>query len=382
MSEAASVAPWLLLALAAGFGAAWLLFRRGAPGGKSGVEEQFMSLRGELRDNLKTEMQGIREGQESLETKVRGELAGMRKDSAAEVEKLRELVQEKLQATLEQRISSSFSDVSKRLKEVDEGIGHMKAVGENVAGLKQLLAGVSTRGVFGEYLLGSLLDECLTPGQYEKNVRLGDGIVEYAICLPNSEDESAPLYLPLDAKFPLEPYRKQLEDAEDKRQDSKVREELARELRKKADEIKKYISPPVTTSFALMYLPIESIYAEALRCGDAWMDIQRKQKVIIVGPTTLYALLHSLQVGFKSIAISKRTSEVWETLQKVELEFKKFEEAIGQVRKKADATVSSINSADQRIRVMGKALSSVASLEGPEAPAETAAEESSPSDRE
>jgi DNA recombination protein RmuC len=307
---------------------------------------------------------------EHLRQAVEQRLAAIQADNAGKLEEMRRTVDEKLHATLEQRLGESFKLVGERLEQVHRGLGEMQTLAAGVGDLKRVLTNVKTRGTWGEVQLGALLEQILTAEQYGANVatRPGSGErVEFAIRLPGRGvgDSDAPVWLPIDAKFPVEDYQKLL-DAQD-RADPVAAEEAGRALENRlkleAKTIReKYVEPPATTDFAILYLPIEGLYAEALRRPGLTEALQRDQRVTLAGPTTLAAMLNSLQMGFRTLAIEKRSSEVWSILGAVKTEFGRFGEALAHTRKKLEEASNSIDKAETRSRVLTRKLKSVEAL--------------------
>ncbi|WP_439474535.1 DNA recombination protein RmuC [Algoriphagus formosus] len=261
----------------------------------------------------------------------------LQKSTELKLERIRETVDEKLQKTLEARLGHSFELVSKQLQAVQKGLGEMQHLANGVGDLKRVLSNVKSRGVLGEYQLQALLENMLSPEQYLNNASLGKGNrerVEFAVKMPGNEE---PVLLPIDAKFPQESYLR-LVDAYDSGNVSEVeyyRAELVRAIKKSALDIKsKYLNPPYTTDFAILFLPVESLYAEVLRHPGLAQEIQQEYKVLVTGPTTLSAILNSLQMGFKTLAIQQRSSEVWQILGAVKTEFSKFGTLIERTQKK------------------------------------------------
>jgi DNA recombination protein RmuC len=261
------------------------------------------------------------------------------------LEKMRETVDEKLQKTLETRLGQSFELVSKQLESVQKGLGEMQSLANDVGGLKRVLSNVKTRGMLGEIQLGNILEQILAPEQYEQNVRTkksSSDQVEYAIKLPGRDDNNQQVYLPIDAKFPQEAYHL-LQNAYDEASPEKVEaatKALTNAITKAAKDISdKYLDPPFTTDFGIMFLPIEGLYAEVVRNTDLVEQLQRKYKIVVTGPTTLAAILNSLQMGFKTLAIQKRSSEVWQILGAIKTEFGKF----GGVLKKTQERINQAN---------------------------------------
>jgi len=277
---------------------------------------------------------------------------------------MRLTVDEKLHATLEKRLGESFSLVAQRLEEVQKGLGEMQNLAQDVGGLKRALTNVKTRGVLGEAQLGALLEQYLSPGQYEANVKprpRSNEIVEYAVKLPGVEEGST-VWLPIDAKFPIEDYQRILDayEAADKDAVEAAGKALEARILSQARDIRdKYISVPNTTDFALLFLPFEGLYAEALRRPDLLTRVQRECKVTFVGPTTLTAFLNSLQVGFKTLAITKQSAEVWKTLGKVKTDFGRFGDALEAVQKKLDEAGGKLDEVAKRRTMMEKALARV-----------------------
>ncbi len=308
---------------------------------------------------------------EQLRLAVEARLGAIQADNASKLEEMRKTVDEKLHATLEQRLGDSFKLVSERLELVHKGLGEMQTLAAGVGDLKKVLTNVKTRGTWGEVQLEALLDQVLTAEQYEKNVATRPNSserVEFAIRLPGQEmggDDKRPVWLPIDAKFPMEDYQR-LVEAQDRA------DPLAVELAAKALEIRlrdeakkirdKYVEPPFTTDFAILYLPTEGLYAEALRRAGLADGLQRDFRISIAGPTTLAALLNSLQMGFRTLAIEQRSSEVWGVLGAVKTEFGKFGEALEATRKKLEQATKSIESAGVRTRQIERKLKGVEAL--------------------
>ena len=315
---------------------------------------------------------------EQLRQSVETRLAAIQADNASKLEAMRKTVDEKLHATLEQRLGESFRLVSDRLEQVHKGLGEMQTLAAGVGDLKKVLTNVKTRGAWGEVQLEALLEQVLAAGQFEKNVmtRPGSGErVEFAICLPGrapaAGGEAAPVWLPIDAKFPVEDYQR-LVDAQERADVAAVEQAakaLETRLREEARKIRdKYVEPPHTTDFALLYLPTEGLYAEALRRPGLAETLQREFRISLAGPTTLTALLNSLQMGFRTLAIEKRSSEVWAVLGAVKTEFGKFGEVLEATQRKLEQATRSIESAGVRTRQIERKLRGVEALSAPEAP--------------
>jgi DNA recombination protein RmuC len=310
---------------------------------------------------------GLDERFERLKIAVEGRLTAMQADNAAKLEEMRRTVDEKLHATLEQRLGQSFKLVSDRLEQVHRGLGEMQTLAAGVGDLKRVLTNVKTRGTWGEVQLAALLEQLLTAEQFSANVITRPGSnerVDFAIRLPGKGD-GAVVWLPIDAKFPIEDYQRLL-DAQDRCEPALV-EEAARaiesRLKGEAKSIhEKYVSPPHTTDFAMLYLPIEGLYAEALRRPGLAEALQRDYRVSLAGPTTLAALLNSLQMGFRTLAIEQRSAEVWAVLGAVKTEFGKFGEALAHTKKKLDEASNSISKAETRTRQLSRRLKEVEAL--------------------
>lgn len=299
----------------------------------------------------------------TLETRIKT----LEEQNSKKLDEMRGVVDEKLQKTLESRIGESFKAVSERLEQVYRGLGEMQNLATGVGDLKKVLSNVKTRGILGEIQLGSILEEILSPDQYEMNVVTVEGTrnpVEYAIKLPGKEEGSR-VYLPIDAKFPADAYLS-LNDAIDAGDTEKIEEAktlLKRRLKSFADDIKKkYVSPPETTDFAIMFLPTEGLYAEVVRLGMVEV-LQRDYNVTIAGPTTMAALLNSLQMGFKTLAIQKRSGEVWNTLSAVKTEFGKFEEVLNLTQNKLDQATKELEKlVGTRTRMINRRLREITAM--------------------
>ncbi len=310
---------------------------------------------------------GLDERFERLKATVESRLTAIQADNAGKLEEMRRTVDEKLHATLEQRLGESFKLVSERLEQVHRGLGEMQTLAAGVGDLKRVLTNVKTRGTWGEVQLSALLEQLLTADQFAANVatRPDSGErVDFAIRLPGKGD-GAVVWLPIDAKFPIEDYQR-LIDAQERGEAALVEEaSKAIEVRLKAEARSirdKYVAPPHTTDFALLYLPTEGLYAEALRRPGLADTLQRDFRVSLTGPTTLAALLNSLQMGFRTLAIEQRSAEVWAVLGAVKTEFGKFGEALAHTRKKLDEASNSISKAETRTRQLSRRLREVEAL--------------------
>lgn len=329
---------------------------------------QFGSLQGERLEAFARELarfsQGLDERFERLKLTVEGRLAAIQTDNAGKLEEMRRTVDEKLHATLEQRLGASFKLVSDRLEQVHRGLGEMQTLAAGVGDLKRVLTNVKTRGSWGEVQLAALLEQLLTPDQFGTNVATVPGSnerVDFAIRLPGLA-EGCPVWLPIDAKFPIEDYHRLL-DAGDPAAAEAAGRAIELRLRAEAKSIReKYIAPPDTTDFAILYLPVEGLYAEALRRPGLVESLQREQRISLAGPTTLAAMLNSLQMGFRTLAIEQRSAEVWALLGAVKSEFGKFGEALAHTRKKLDEAANSIGKAETRTRQLSRRLKAVEAL--------------------
>jgi len=310
---------------------------------------------------------------ESLRSTVGQSLEKIRIENADKLEQMRRTVDEKLHATLEQRLSESFKQVSERLELVHKGLGEMQSLAAGVGDLKKVLSNVKNRGVMGEVQLAALLEQMLTPEQYETNVATKPGSrdrVEFAVKLPGRDSEGV-VWLPLDAKFPTEDYQRlqEAQDAADPVAVEAAAKALEARIRLEAKTIAdKYLAPPATTDFGLLYLPFEGLYAEVLRRPGLFEALQRDYRVTLCGPTTLSALLNSLQMGFRTLAIEKRSSEVWQVLGAVKSEFGRFGEVLANTKRQLQTVANSIDAAETRTRQIERKLRDVEVLPGAEAP--------------
>ena len=310
---------------------------------------------------------GLDERFERLKIAVESRLTAIQADNANKLEEMRRTVDEKLHATLEQRLGESFKLVSERLEQVHRGLGEMQTLAAGVGDLQRVLTNVKTRGTWGEVQLSALLEQLLTAEQFGSNVATKPGSnerVDFAIRLPG-KDDGAVVWLPIDAKYPIEDYQRLL-DAQDRGDPAGVEEAsraIETRLKNEAKSIhEKYVAPPHTTDFALLYLPLEGLYAEALRRPGLAETLQRDWRVSLTGPTTLAAMLNSLQMGFRTLAIEQRSAEVWAVLGAVKTEFGKFGEALAHPRTKLDEASNSIGKAETRTRQLARRLKEVEAL--------------------
>ena len=331
------------------------------------LREEMARSREEGANAAKTQREELTKSLEGVRSIVDLRLKQLQEDNSEQIDKMRATVDEKLQGTLEKRLGESFKLVSDRLEQVHQGLGAMQQLASDVGGLQRVLTNVKTRGGWSEWQLGVLLEEMLTPEQFAKNMKTRDDTderVEFAIKLPGDEN-GAPVWLPIDAKFPMEHYQRltAAQETGDSTAVEAAMKILETQLKRCAKDIcEKYINPPKTTDFALLFLPSEGLYAEAIRRVGLVQNVQRDCRVTFVGPTTLAALLNSLQMGFRTLAIQKRSSEVWNLLAAVKAEFGKFGEALSAVKEKIDQASRKIEDVDVRSRVITKKLRDVEEL--------------------
>jgi DNA recombination protein RmuC len=329
--------------------------------------DELARNREENANAAKSQREELTASLESVRGIVDLRLQELQKDNAQQIERMRATVDEKLQGTLEKRLGESFKLVSERLEKVHQGLGAMQQLASDVGGLQRVLTNVKTRGGWGEVQLGTLLEQLLTPEQFDRNVQTRDESgerVDYAIKLPG-EGNGAAVWLPIDAKFPMEDYQRLItaQESGDSMLTDGAMKDLETQLRKSAKDIcAKYINPPKTTDFALMFLPTEGLYAEAIRRVGLVEQVQRDCRVVFAGPTTLAALLNSLQMGFRTLAIQKRSSEVWNLLAGVKTEFAKFGDSLSKVKDKLDQAASDMDKVAVRSRAITKKLRAVEEL--------------------
>jgi DNA recombination protein RmuC len=310
---------------------------------------------------------------ESVRVTVEGKLQSMQIDNARHLDQMRQTVDEKLQGTLEKRLGESFRQVSERLEMVHKGLGEMQTLATGVGDLKKVLTNVKTRGIWGEVQLGVLLEQVLNPDQFAVNLAMKNGgeRVEFAIRLPGQgTDKDETIWLPIDAKFPLEDYHRLLEAQE--KADAEGVEAAGKQLESRVkacawDICRKYLNPPKTTDFGILFLPIEGLFAEVIRRTGLAESIQRECRVVIAGPTTLWAILSSLQMGFRTLAIQKRSSEVWKLLGAVKTEWTRYGDILDVVQKKLNQASDTIEKAKVRSRAVGRKLKDVQELPAGEA---------------
>src|SRR5438046_5364274 len=355
-----------------------LLARRGNQGAATDMAKRLETIDRSLRDEFsrnreeagasaKNQREELARSLEGVRSIVDVRLRQLQDDNAQQIDKMRATVDEKLQGTLEKRLGESFKLVSDRLEQVHQGLGAMQQLASDVGGLQRVLTNVKTRGGWSEWQLGVLLDEMLTPEQFAKNIRMRDDTderVEFAIKLPGDEN-GAPVWLPIDAKFPMEHYER-LTAAQENGEATAVEaamKTLETQLKRCAKDIcEKYINPPKTTDFEMLFLPSEGLYAEAIRRVGLVQNVQRDCRVTFVGPTTLAPVLNSLQMGFRTLAIQKRSSEVWNLLASVKTEFGKFGESLSAVKDKLDQAARKMEDVDVRSRAITRKLRQVEEL--------------------
>ena len=355
-----------------------LLMRRGNQGAATELAKRLETIDRSLRDEFsrnreeagaaaKNQREELTKSLENVRSVVDVRMRQLQEDNSKQIDTMRATVDEKLQGTLEKRLGESFKLVSERLEQVHQGLGAMQQLASDVGGLQRVLTNVKTRGGWSEWQLGVLLEEMLTPDQFAKNMKTRedtDERVEFVIKLPGDEN-STPVWLPIDAKFPMEHYER-LAAAQENGNTAAVEaamKTLETQLKRCAKDIcEKYINPPKTTDFALLFLPSEGLYAEAIRRIGLVQNVQRDCRVTFVGPTTLAALLNSLQMGFRTLTIQKRSSEVWNLLATVKTEFGKFGEALSAVKEKIDQASRKMEDVDVRSRSITKKLRAVEEL--------------------
>ena len=340
--------------------------------------QQLAGLQKSLSDTLSTQLTGLSESNARRLAEIRQtldlQLAQLQTTNAAKLDEMRATVDEKLQSTLQARLGESFKQVADRLEQVHKGLGEMQTLAQGVGDLKHLLTNVKTRGIFGEAQLASLLEQVFVSDQYAVQVATRPGsknVVDFAIKLPGKADDGTPLWLPIDAKFPNEDYERLLDaqgrahvaDAEAAGKALEVR------IRLEAKTIaEKYIEPPYTTDFAILFLPTEGLYAEVLRRPGLMEVLQREHRITLAGPTTLLAMLSSLQMGFRTLALEKRSSEVWQVLGAVKTEFGKFGDVLAKVKSQTEGVLKTLDTAEVRSRAMGRALKKVEALPDAQVP--------------
>ena len=329
---------------------------------KTGAHQE----RAELTVSLKSFSDSVEQKMTAVGQVVDEKLKQIQEDNTRQLDRMRETVDEKLHSTLEKRLGEAFKQVSERLEQVHQGLGDMRNLAADVGDLRKVLTNVKTRGTWGEVQLGALLEEILSPEQYAKNVKIKENsseLVEFAIKLPGKDDSPADhVLIPVDAKFPVEDYQRLL-DAQEKADttaaDDAVRQ-LEASIKKAAKDIsQKYIAPPRTTDFGIMFLPAEGLYAEVIRRTALVQMLQREYHIVITGPTTFAALLNSLQMGFRALAIQKRSSEVWKVLGEVKSAFGRFGDTLDAVHKRLEQAANSVDDARKKSKTIQNKLRAV-----------------------
>jgi DNA recombination protein RmuC len=333
------------------------------------LAQSFKSFEDSIQARL-AELTSVTEKKmEAVRLVVDEKLKQIQEDNSRQLDRMRETVDEKLQSTLEKRLGESFKQVSERLELVHQGLGDMRNLATGVGDLKKVLTNVKARGTWGEVQLGALLEEILSPEQYLKNVKIqenGNDFVEFAIKLPGQSDSSDDsVLIPVDAKFPVEDYQRLLEAQE--RADAAAADDAIRQLeasiKKAAKDIsQKYLAPPKTTDFGIMFLPSEGLYAEVIRRTALVAQLQREHHIVVTGPTTFAALLNSLQMGFRTLAIQKRSGEVWKVLSEVKTAFGRFGDTLDAVRKKLEQAATSVDDAQKKTRTLSGKLRAVEAM--------------------
>ncbi len=333
-------------------------------------QTQAHQQREELSGSLKGFGDSVEQKMEAVRLVVDANLKHIQEDNTRQLEEMRKTVDEKLHNTLETRLGEAFKLVSERLELVQKGLGEMQSLATGVGDLKKVLLNVKTKGVLGEYQLGGILEQILAPGQYDQNVKTKNGsseLVEYAVKIPSKEDSSKNLWLPIDAKFPTEDYTRLMNAYEigDVAEIEAGIKSLKSRIERFAKDINaKYIDPPNTTDFAILFLPFEGLFAEILRIPGLFESIQRNYKITIAGPTTISAFLNSLQMGFSTLAIQKHSGEVWKVLGEVKTAFGRFGDVLDAVHKRLEQATNSVDDARKKSKTIQTKLRAVEELPG------------------
>nr|WP_235195571.1 DNA recombination protein RmuC [Pandoraea sp. E26] len=344
------------------------------------IRNQFATLQEAVAQQLGVMAHGTQTSSEQLRTALNERLAAIQQDNTTKLEEMRRTVDEKLHATLEQRLGDSFKLVSERLEQVHAGLGEMKNLAGSVGDLKRVMTNVRTRGTWGEVQLGAIMESLLTAEQFDRNVKTVPGsndLVEFAVRMPGKGDD-APVWLPVDSKYPIEHYQR-LQDAHDSLDKVVIQQASAAfesSIRAEAKKIStKYVSPPHTTDFAILFLPTEGLFAEVARIPGLVEALQNEHRIVVAGPTTLAAMLNSLRLGFRTLAIEKRSSEVWGILGSVKTEFQKFGDIVDATKKSIDAAAKKFDEVGRRTRAVQRKLRDVEALPVAAQPAALATEE-------
>lgn len=335
------------------------------------VEDKLSALKdtnNAIEQRMVAFMQNVDSKLDSMRQENEKNLSEVRRDNETQLTKMRETVDEKLSSTLDERFNQSFKIISDRLSEINRGFMEMQSLQTGVNDLKKIFTNVKQRGTWGEIALDNLLSQILTPEQYSKNVNITKNEnerVDFVINLPGKKEET--VFLPIDAKFPIEDYLR-LVEASEKGNVAQIEEEgknLERRIKAEAQSIRdKYIHPPKTCDFAILYLPVEGLYAEVIRRPHLIEDLQTRLRVVVCGPTTLAALLNSLQMGFRTVAIEKRSTEIGKLLEQFRKDFVQFSDLLGQTKKKLESVQTTIDNAEKRTQMIGKRLQSVSAITG------------------
>ncbi|MDF3887893.1 DNA recombination protein RmuC [Cupriavidus basilensis] len=344
------------------------------------IRNQFTTLQEAVAQQLGVMAHGTQTSSEQLRTALNERLAAIQQDNTTKLEEMRRTVDEKLHATLEQRLGDSFKLVSEKLEQVHAGLGEMKNLAGSVGDLKRVMTNVRTRGTWGEVQLGAIMESLLTAEQFDRNVKTVPGsndLVEFAVRMPGKGDD-APVWLPVDSKYPIEHYQR-LQDAHDSLDKAVIQQASAAfesSIRAEAKKIStKYVSPPHTTDFAILFLPTEGLFAEVARIPGLVEALQNEHRIVVAGPTTLAAMLNSLRLGFRTLAIEKRSSEVWGILGSVKTEFQKFGDIVDATKKSIDAAAKKFDEVGRRTRAVQRKLRDVEVLPVAAQPAALATEE-------
>lgn len=330
------------------------------------IEGEFRENRKEIAENLQGNRKEISDNLQLIQKTVDLRVKSLQDDNSKKLEEMRMTVDEKLQKSVEKRFNESFRQISGQLTQVYQGLGEMKTLANGVGDLKKVMEGVKTRGIYGEVQLGNIIEDCMAKDQYEENIITKKGSndrVEFAIKMPGKDDYI--VHLPIDSKFPIENYERLLEayDKGSKAEIELLRKALSGDVKEQAKKIStKYLDPPATTDFGVMFVPTESLYAEVLRIPGLSDDVRQKYNVTIASPSTLPVILSGLTMGFRSVAIEKRSAEVWQTLGAVKTQFGKFGDLLAATKKKLEETANKIGSAEVTSRQIERKLKSVESL--------------------
>lgn len=333
------------------------------------IAEEFRENRKEIADNLQGSRKEIADNLQNIQKTVDNRVKSLQDENSRKLDQMRETVDEKLQKSVEHRFNESFKQISGQLTQVYQGLGEMKTLANGVGDLRKVMEGVKTRGIYGEVQLGNIISDCMAKGQYEENIITKKGSndrVEFAIKMPGKDDTGeTTVFLPIDSKFPIENYERLLEAYEKgSKADVEIyRKSLANDVKEQAKKIStKYLDPPMTTDFGVMFVPTESLYAEVLRIAGLSDEVRQKHNVVISSPSTLPVILNGLTMGFRSVAIEKRSAEVWQTLGAVKAQFSKFGDLLAATKKKLEETANKIGSAEVTSRQIERKLKSVESL--------------------